>query len=367
MTAGLDQDAIRSQLHALASDLPIDEDRDWADILGRFDRLGNKTAGPSPRAAMPKRIRKARRLTWAASVAGGAGLIGYLTLNASPAAATPALPQPLPFTHGSHQSAVAILESGSALQRLRMLANDKSKMVRYAETQNYALQVDIGRRASNTTFETSIRQVWVSPDGSGVEHGWVQDTKPNGTDVGSMRSPTTDSNWRDDTPSLPTATSSLAAALLGSAALSNDRDVALAQSIMLRLGEGTATPLQISSLYTLLASEQGAFDAGVITDDAGRTGRAVGVVTGTFDAGRSCLRVTSNTVDASAQISEHSILGTGITYLVLDPVTGQPLQIEEVDSPNPPCGLRLPSGSIVERYNIVLDPGGVTQTGETSK
>src|SRR5450631_4010326 len=367
MTAGLDHDAIRSQLHALASDLQIDEDRGWADILGRFERLGNKTARPSPRAAMPQRIRKSRRLTWAASVAGGAGLIGYLTLSAGPAGAMPAVPQPLPFTHGSHQSAVAILDTGSAIQRLKTSASDKSKKVRYAETQHYALQADIGRRASKTTFETSIRQVWVSPDGSGVEHGWVQDTKPNGTDVGSMRSPTTDSNWRDDTPSLPTATTDLAAVLLGSGAVSNDRDVALAQSIMLRLGEGTATPQQISSLYALLASEPGAFDAGPITDNAGRNGRAVGIVTGTFDAGRSCLRVTSNTVDATAQIAQHSIVGTGITYLILDTVTGQPLQIEEVDSPNPPCGLRLPSGSTVEQYNIILDSGGVTQTGQASK
>ena len=56
-------------------------------------------------------------------------------------------------------------------------------------------------------------------------------------------------------------------------------------------------------------------------------------------------------------------LGQGITYLVFDPTTGQPLQIEAVETPNAPCALDLPPQPTIEQYNLILQTGRVAQLG----
>ena len=156
-------------------------------------------------------------------------------------------------------------------------------------------------------------------------------------------------------------------ALLGGTRATGDlRDLILAQSIMAHLGEGTATSHQVAALYTLLAHLPGVFDAGAVADNAGRTGHAIGISTGTFDAGETCLHLTGTPTAAAmnAALARHHALGEGITYLVLDPATGKPLQVEAVDRPNAPCALALPREPTVQQYNLLLHTGQVERVGQ---
>lgn len=359
------EETIRARIHALAEKLPVDTTSGWSKVV---EQRGPDRDDPVPAALKADRIRGLRShrrpvllgMVALAVVAGCA--VGFVTFDAGPALGTPALPEPLPFAHGSHQQAVAILENAAALQER---ASSDSGTVRYAKTQNYALQTDVGHHAATTTVETTVRQVWVAPDGSATEKGWIQDTTRSGAPVGPAVAQSTDDHWQDINAGFPTSQTAMVPALLGTGATGNYRDLILAQSIMSHLGLGTATPQQVAGLYRVLASLSGVFDAGTVTDNAGRTGRAVGVLTGTFDAGRTCLPAGGiSRVDAmDAMLARNHALGEGITYLVLDPATGQPLQIEALDTPNAPCGLHLPPGPTIEQYNVILGSGQVDRTG----
>lgn len=107
------------------------------------------------------------------------------------------------------------------------------------------------------------------------------------------------------------------------------------------------------------------FDAGQITDNAGRHGVAVGIPTGTFDAGPTCLdtRAGLSPSQIDAKLAQHGALGQSTTYLVIDPATGKPLQVESVDTPNAPCALGLPREPMIEQYNVLLTSGQVASVG----
>jgi hypothetical protein len=357
------EETIRARIHALAEKLPVDTASGWSKVV---EQRGADRDEPVPAALKADRIRSLRGhrrpvlmgMVALAVVAGCA--VGFVTFGAGPASGTPALPQPLPFTHGSHQQAVAILENTAALQER---ASSDSGTVRYAKTQNYALQTNVDRHASTTTIETTVRQVWVAPDGSATEKGWIQDTTRSGAPVGPAVAQSTDDHWQDINVGFPTSQTAIVPALLGTGATGNYRDLILAQSIALHLSLGTATPQQVAGLYRVLASLPGVFDAGIVTDNAGRTGRAVGILTGTFDAGRTCLPKGGAVSDVDAMLARNHALGEGITYFVLDPKTGKPLQIEALDTPNAPCGLHLPPGPIIEQYNVILGSGQVDRAG----
>jgi hypothetical protein len=292
------------------------------------------------------------------------GAIGVFILAPGAASGTPALPKPLPFSHGSNQQAVTLLENASAL---RSQATAGSGPVTYAKTQNYALQVNVGGGTSTSYFETTVREVWVAADGSAVAKTWLQDTTPAGAAVGPATDEST-SPWQNTNKSLPTTAAALETALLATTPAitpESEKQTILAQGVMSQLGEGTATPSQVAALYQLLAKLPGVFDAGTVTDNTGVAGQAIGVPTGTFDSGQTCVPVhgTPSQPQMDAILASRHALGQGITYLVLDPTTGQPLEVESIDTPNAPCALDLPRDPTIEDYNLLLQEGQVNQTG----
>jgi hypothetical protein len=356
MNRNLVEETVRTRIHALAETLPVDSAAGWDEVANR--QVPTDDSVPVWRGLeRPPRRRIYRRpalLGIAATVLVAAGVVGLLTLGTGPASGTPALPEPLPFTHGGHEDAVALLERAAAV---RQRADSGSGPARYAKTQNYALQTDVADRVATTTVETTIREVWVKGDGSVLAKSAIQDTTRAGQPVGSPSPQSTDNNWQDINASLPNSPSAIAASLLGADATGSERDLILAQQVMAHLGQGTTTPVQTASLYNLLANLPGVFDAGTVTDNAGRTGHAVGILTGHFDAGSTCTPVTGGPPSIDATLAAAHALGQGITYLVLDPATGNPLQIEQVDTPNAPCGLRLPAQPTIEQYNVILNAG----------
>jgi hypothetical protein len=301
---------------------------------------------PPPKHA-PLRHRRAIVGLVAAVVAALLG-VAIATRSSGPASATPALPRPLPFTQGTHEAAVGFLTKAAAMQTSR---EREPGPVGFARTQNYALQTAISRHKSTTVVETIVREVWEAPDGSALVREYRQDTEPAGGDVGGPR-PITGldhggrygpGQWVDTNVGLPSDVQAARSALLNnvSNAASFSADILLADQVSSHLGTGTASPQQIAALYQVLAQLPGVFDAGVVVDNASRTGHAVGVVVSDPAGGP---------VEA-------------IEYFVIDPHSGQPLQLERVDTPNPPSALRLPPGPTVEEYQVILAAGQVDRVG----
>ena len=364
MNRNLVEESMRTRIHALAETLPIDSAAGWDEVSKR--QIATTDSVPTSRELEPplrrRRYRRPVLLGVAATVIVATGVVGSLTLGTGPASGTPALPEPLPFTHGSHQTAVALLDHVAALQQH---ATFGSGPVRYAKTQNYALQVDVGHRIATTSVETTVREVWVTNDGSAVAKSALQDTTRAGEPVGSPSSQSTDYDWQDINADLPNSAEAIASVLLGSDATGSERGLILAQQVMSHLGQGTTTPAQTASLYSLLANLPGVFDAGTVIDNAGRTGHAIGILTGHFDSGSTCVPVTGGASSINATLAAAHALGQGITYLVFDPATGNPLQVEHVDTPTAPCGLHLPSQPTIEQYNVILKTGQVAKQGTT--
>jgi hypothetical protein len=360
------ESAVRSGVQGFADTLPVDAESDWPKVI---DRSRHHTHEPRvvawPRLQQQHSPRRSYRrpalLAIVAVAVVAAATLAVLTLGTGPAAGTPALPEPLPFTHGSHQTAVALLQRAAGL---RSVAPASGGPIRYAKTQNYALQAQIAHRSSTTTVETTAREVWAAAKGSALAKSALQDTTRAGTLVGPPTSPSSDNQWQDVNRDLPTEATALRAALLGSGATGDETDLILAQVIMGHLAAGTANAAQTASLYRMLATLPAVFDAGTVTDDAGRSGEAVGIITGYFDAGSSCTTVSGTSASITNILARKHALGEGITYLVLDPATGDPLQIETVDTPNPPCGLGLPTGATIEQYNLILKTGTVNAIGD---
>jgi hypothetical protein len=274
--------------------------------------------------------------------------IAVATRSPGPASATPALPRPLAFTTGSHEPAAALLNKAAAVQA--NLEPDPGP-VRFARTQNYALQTAVGRRKSTTVVQTVVRDVWEAADGSALVREYRQDTEAAGGDVGGPRplggrdhgGHYRPGQWADPNAGLPSDVAGVRSALLNNVTNATDfsADVILADEISSHLSTGTASAQQIAAFYRILASLPGVFDAGVVVDNASRTGHAVGVMVSDPSAGA---------VQA-------------IQYFVIDPNTGRPLQVERIDSPNPPSALHLPPGPTVDEYELILATGQVDRVG----
>lgn len=330
----------------------------------------SRDASRRPRPARPARTHLPRKRTFALALPAAAliAAAAVLALGTGSASGTPALPEPLPFGRGLHHQAVALLESAAALQSRTATS---SAPVTYAKTQSYALQTDVGRGSSTSYVETTVREVWAAQDGSALAKSWRQDTTRAGTPVGGPTSVTDDPDWQDTNRDLPSSAAAVEAQLFraGAAARSATQQMTLAANVMSHLSDGTTTAAQVSGLYSVLSRLPGVFDAGTVTDNAGRSGRAIGIVTGTFDAGRKCLPTNGelSQTQMNTLLAQHGALGHGVTYLVLDPATGQPLQVEEVDLPNAPCGLDLPASPTIEQYSVILAAGQVAATGATPR
>lgn len=366
MTHAVLENRVHERLHAFAETLPVNPVGVWQEIVSRAPLPAEQNVVPWPGVQFPQRRTRARRRPIAvaalAVVVVAAAIVGALTVGTRPAAGTPALPYPLAFSHGGHNAAVALLQSAAAQQDG---ANDGSGSVRYAKIRSYALQAEIAHRVATTTVETTLRQVWLASDGSAVATSAIQDTTRSGTPVGSPQNPVIDHHWQDTDPALPTKSASLRAALLGSGPNGDDLNLIVGQQIMLRLARGTTDPAQTAALYRLLANLPGVFDAGTVIDDAGRSGNAVGIVTGYFDAGSSCTAVSGPIASIETTLARNGVLGQGISYLIIDPSTGKPFEIETVETPNPPCGLSLPAGATIQQYDLILNAGRVAKTGAT--
>ena len=150
----------------------------------------------------------------------------------------------------------------------------------------------------------------------------------------------TDEHWVDTNCGFPTSASAVVARLVGADGSDmdrQDRDYALADGAMAQLGLGTATPRQVAALYRVLESLPGVFYAGTVTDDAGRLGQAVGVPSGLVNTPPT--PVPKNLFVPAG--CAHAKGGAGWDYFVLSPKTGQPLEVEEVDSRHrAPCACR---------------------------
>lgn len=119
-------------------------------------------------------------------------------------------------------------------------------------------------------------------------------------------------------------------------------DISYGSYLMTNLAEGTASPQQEAAMYLLLADLPGVFNAGRVTDRAGRTGNAIGIEIS--DAKRS---LTTDTV-----------------YLIVDQRSGEPFQVEHVYTPAPPPALHLPSRPTVAEFHVFLRASYVRQLGD---
>jgi hypothetical protein len=366
MTPGFIEHVVRERIVLFADALPVETElgrrkvRDRAAIeSGQWSIVAWPRVPPKARRM---RLRRPVLVVFAAAASVAAGTVGVLTLAPGPAAGAVSLPEPLPFTQGTHDTAVTRLQRAADLQDAEQTGIGP---IRFARTQNYSLQTDIASNGSSTTVETTVRDVWVTADGTGLANTALQDTTRTGTPVGAAQTQMTDNSWQDPNAKLPSTLPALRAALLGSEATGNETNLILAQEVLSDLGQGTATPAQTATMYRLLAAMPGVFDAGTVTDSTGRSGHAVGVLTGYFDAGKRCTAISSQSSSMTATLAAKHALGEGITYLVLDPSSGQPLLVESIDSPNPPCALHLASGPTVEQYNLILKTGQVNAIGAT--
>lgn len=291
------------------------------------------------RTTPPRRRRRAIGASLAALTAvAGAGIA--VSVGGS-AAAAPALPQPLTFQHGTRGAAAASLDRAAA--HLDAFGQRGSGSTVYSKIQEWAFNVDVRSKRAHPYLQTTIVEGWYGADGSAqvTESGQSADaltglashgnagpahtsTFPTGSDANRNAGiPTTSTpavmKWLHDHLAAPNAFSV---------------DVNYGGDIFQRLAEGDTTPAQTAALYRALATLPGVFDAGAVHDREGRSGLAVGIV-----------------------VSDAGSISTGTQYLVLDPHTGQVLDIEDVLGPNPPPGLHLRPGPIVDQFQLFLASG----------
>ena len=325
-------------------------------------KLGRALRAPSARS---RNVRLVAAVSAAAGLLVAAAATVALQAGRTPASATPVLPAPLSFGHGTHQAAVGLLQKAALLEGTA--APWPSTATVYAMTQDYALGADVASSQRSTKYVvTTIRRVWVAPGCTGAEDSQVQETNAvTGADIGGPGAATSDPHWQDTNCALPTNPQALMSALVGPDASGDDdaqRSYALADGVMTQLGLGTARPAQVAALYRVLASLPGVFDAGTVRDDDGRLGQAIGVPSGTVNSSPLATSVASPTpagcVGAAA--------GAAWDYFVLDAATGQPLEVEEVDAV-PPCALGLPSRPTVGQYNVILTAGSVGGIGKVAR
>jgi hypothetical protein len=268
------------------------------------------------------------------SFAGGADL----------AHAQPATPQLINFTRGTHQQAARQL-----LAAAERIVTAGQGPVLHSKTQSWALNVDVKDARAITALLATTRELWLRKDGTGrVE------TSPEVVDVlvgNALAGESNTGTSRNFTPaSYADSNSGLSPSLPELAAQLDSRSSKMglpapqAQNVyvMTNMNEATATPELIRGFYRALAGSDAVFDAGNVTDRAGRPGHAVGVVS----SGESSPTVATE-------------------YLIFDEATGLPLERDTVWSPNPPKALHLPSGPLSAGYNLFISLGSATQVGKS--
>ncbi|MCM3920111.1 hypothetical protein ND748_00160 [Frankia sp. AiPs1] len=263
------------------------------------------------------------------------------------ATAAPLLPTPLlTVTGGDRQAAVGTLLAAARDQRTAAVVGVGP--VRYTVRQTYGLDVTVARRKATTTATTYLVAEWRRPDGSRHVDRLLQQVDRAGHDVGGPQ-PAPTRHGLTEIPAeagevpLPTDPGRLRAALeapvRAQGRIPSGTDVALA--VLGRLREGDTTAAQNAALFEVLAEAPGVFDAGRVTDRAGRDGRAVGV-----------------------QVSGPESLTTAFGYLLLSG-DGEELVVETVYLPSPPPGLKLPKRPTVADYTQFTVERQVTAVGQT--
>lgn len=294
--------------------------------------------------------RRGRRKAVAASAAAltAAAATGIALSLGGAAAAAPALPPLLAFQHGSHVAAVERLNTAAG--RLDAYGQRSSGPTIYSKIQEWALNVDVHNRTAQTYLQTTIVEGWYDPDGRSRSVQFSQSAEaltglaPRGS-TGSTETFTTPAGSdANRNAGIPTTSAPAVAAWLGGHLASPNpfpADVSYGGDIFERLSEGNTTAAQTGALYRALATLPGVFDAGVVHDREGRSGQAVGLV-----------------------VSGAGTISTGTQYLIVDPHTGQVLDIEDVMSPNPPPALHLRPGPVVGAFHVFLVSGQRPGVGE---
>jgi hypothetical protein len=342
--------------------VPLDEFEQT--VLARLLEAQAEMTGGSDADGKVVPLRDGRRHRRPVTVLAGAAAVAAVTVASvavatrhdNSASATPALPAPLAVTSGGHAGATAFLERAAALQASSSAGTGS---VFFARTQNYSLQTDVGRHLSTTVVSTTIREVWEAANGSATVKEYDQGTYTAGGDIGGPEAvggidhtgTYKPGQWADPNNQLPSTTAPAALSALNaevthaeSSYSSTDAatpNFTIGDIVAGDLETGTAVPDQVAANYQLLATAPGVFLAGDVTDNAGRRGVAVGVM-----------------------VSDPSLsIVTGTEYFVIDPATGAILEVEEIDSPNPPPALHLPPGPTVEQYSVILQSQRVGTVG----
>jgi hypothetical protein len=295
---------------------------------------------------VPSRRRRPRLLVPAGLVSAAAALLTVLSFTggADLAHAQPATPQLINFTQGTHQQAARQL-----LAAADKIVTAGQGPVLHSKTQSWALNVDVKDSRAVTALLATTRELWLRKDGTGrvktspeVVDVLVGHALAGEGDTSKSRN-FTPATYADSnsglSPNLPELASQLASR---SSKMGLPAAQALSVYVMTNMNEATATPELIRGFYRALANSEVVFDAGNVTDRAGRPGHAVGVVS----SGESSPTVATE-------------------YLIFDEATGLPLERDTVWSPNPPRALHLPPGPLSAGYDLFISLGSTTQVGQS--
>ncbi|HEY0225751.1 MAG TPA: hypothetical protein VGC05_04995, partial [Mycobacterium sp.] len=113
--------SVRARIHEFADTLPVDSAGDWQ-IVNKHATAWLVSQQPTPAALCLTPDRRVRTLRWLGGLAAGVTTVGgaitllLLTIITGPAAATPTLPRPLNFVHGTRSAAVTLLDRAVRLE-----------------------------------------------------------------------------------------------------------------------------------------------------------------------------------------------------------------------------------------------------------
>lgn len=294
---------------------------------------------------------RARYVRWWPRVVAPLALVGVLggvsltRHGGTYALAQQATPQVISFQHGSHDAAAVFLRDAATRAAS---ASTGAGAVLHSVTQSWTLSTDVHRKTSTSSLLTSTRELWITPEGTGRLVDTTKDTPVTSGQAlrnskavrrsSSTFSPTTFANSNSGLPADAAALAPVVRERSRSMGLSPNENVG--GHLLDNIEEGTATAPQQAAMLAVLAEVPQVFDAGPVTDRAGRAGHAVGLVTS---------GPTSPT--------------TGTVYLIVDPRTGLPLASETMWTPDPPRGLHLRPGPMVAEYHLYLASGKVASVG----
>ena len=345
--AGSDIEVVRGRLRS-TNPMPDSEpnDAERSRSAATFDAISaaiaredhsasSDTSAPSPTRGfrIGRAIQIWRPAAAAITIAVAALLASNFLFEDNAAIASPMLPRPLlTVTSGDHPSAVQLLGDAASAAESAEWGNGSAL---HTNLSIYGLETAVKTGLSTTVARIRVRDTWYRPDGTVQVQERNQNIDRAGGDVGGPTPPIDDDlsgtysagDFPDPALELPASPSELLVYVRQALKSSDNVDVAV--DLMALIQVGTTSPLQNAAFYRVLAGIPQVFDAGAVTDRAGRNGRAVGVVE-----------------KSSGGFAE-------VTYLVLDIKTGRPLDVESVDTPGPPPGLKLPAAPTVEAYTQI--------------